>query len=366
MAPESASLASGRYTTMWNARCGLAAFGVAVMLGTIRPAPAADLEGAGSTFVTPVMKSWEAAFKAKTGLDVGYQSVGSGAGIDDIEAGKVDFGATDKPLPPDELAEHGLVQFPVVTGGVAPVASVPGVGPGQLQFSGLLLAEIFLGKVTTWDAPEVKALNPDVALPHLPISVIYRSDSSGTTYNWVDFLAKASPAWKDGAGVGLTVRWPTGRGGAGNAGVAALVKRTPGAIGYVEYSYAVQEGLAFGRVQNVDGLFVAPDIDRFQDAAATVRWQDYKDFDALMTNAAGPAAYPITATTFILMPRSPRDPAREAKALRFFKWALEEGDRQASELNYAALPPRLVVRIETYWKSSALPGIATAQERPPQ
>ena len=351
---------------MPGVRHGLAAFAFAAILCVMRPALAADLEGAGSTFVTPVMASWAAAYKAKTGLYVAYRSVDSGAGIEAVEAGTVDFGATDKPLPPEALAQHGLLQFPVVVGGVTPVASVPGVGAGQLRFSGQLLADIFLGKVTAWDSPEVKALNSNVALPHLPIAVIYRSDSSGTTYNWVDFLAKASPTWRDSVGVGLTVTWPTGQGGAGNAGVAALVKRTPGAIGYVEYAYAIQQGLAIGRVQNADGLFVAPDIESFQDAAATVRWQDYKDFDALMTNAGGPTAYPITATTFILMPRSARDPAREAMVLQFFKWALEEGDQQASELNYAALPPQLVVRVEAYWKSLALPGVAPAQGRTPR
>lgn len=353
--------------SLWkpSARHGLAAFAVAVILGVTRPALAADLEGAGSTFVTPVMTKWAGAYKAKTGLNVDYQSLGSGAGIDEVEAREVDFGATDKPLPPEELAKHGLSQFPIVVGGVTPVANVSGVSPGQLHFSGPLLADIFLGKVTAWDSPAVKALNPGVALPHLPISVVYRSDSSGTTYNWVDFLAKASPAWRDSVGVGLTVPWPRGQGGAGNAGVAALVKRTPGAVGYVEYAYAIQDGLAFGQVQNTYGLFVAPNIDSFEDAAATVRWQDHKDFDTLMTDAGGPTAYPITATTFILMPRSPRDPARAAKALQFFKWALEEGDRQASELNYAALPPQLVVLVETYWKSSALTGVAPARGRTP-
>jgi phosphate transport system substrate-binding protein len=349
-----------------SVRHGLAAFVVAAMLGVMHPASAADLEGAGSTFVTPVMTKWAEAYKAKTGLNLDYQSVGSGAGIDKVEAEEVDFGATDKPLQPEELAKHGLSQFPIVVGGVTPVVNVPGVRAGQLRFSGELLADIFLGKVTQWDSPEVKALNPNLALPHLPISVVYRSDSSGTTYNWTDFLAKASPAWRDNVGAGLTVPWPRGQGGAGNAGVAALVKRTPGAVGYVEYAYAIQEGLAFGQVENTYGLFVAPNIDSFEDAAATVRWQDHKDFDALLTDAGGPTAYPITATTFILMPRSPRDPARAAKALQFFKWALEEGDPQASELNYAALPPQLVVLVERYWKSSALPGVAPAQARTPQ
>jgi len=341
------------------------AFTVALVLGLTCPVLAADLEGAGSTFVAPVMTRWAAAYKAKTGLEVAYQSVGSGAGIDKVKAGTVDFGATDKPLPSEDLALHGLSQFPIVVGGVTPVANIPGVRAGQLRFSGQLLADIFLGKITAWDASEVKALNPDVALPNLAISVVHRSDASGTTYNWVDFLAKASPAWKEKVGTGLTVSWPTGKGGEGNAGVSALVKRTPGALGYVEYSYAVQEGLAFGQVQNTYGLFVAPNTRSFQAAAATVRWRDHKDFDVLMTNAGGPTAYPITATTFILMPRSPRDPGRAAKALQFFKWALEKGDRQASELHYAALPPELVVRVETYWKSSALPGIAPAQEQRP-
>jgi phosphate transport system substrate-binding protein len=203
-APEGASLADERDMSLWKppARQSLAAFAVAAMVGVMRPALAADLEGAGSTFVAPVMTSWAAAYKAKTGLNVDYQSVGSGAGIDKVEAREVDFGATDKPLPPEGLAQHGLFQFPIVVGGVTPVASVPRVGAGQLHFSGQLLAGIFLGKVTAWDSLEVKALNPNLALAHLPISVIYRSDSSGTTYNWVDFLAKRAPPGGTGSGSG--------------------------------------------------------------------------------------------------------------------------------------------------------------------
>ena len=359
------SLADGRETSvrtlLWSACRSLAA--VAALLCVGRPASAADLGGAGSTFVAPVMASWAAAYKAKANVDVVYQSVGSGAGIEKIEAGDVDFGATDKPLPPEELAQHGLCQFPIVIGGVAPVANVPGIGAGQLRFSGALLADIFLGKVAAWDSAEIRALNPGVTLPSLPISIVHRADGSGTTYNWTDFLAKASPAWRSSVGVGLSVPWPAGVGGEGNAGVAAQVKAMPGAIGYVEYAYAVQEGLAFGPVQNGYGLFVAPDVESFQAAAATVRWLDHKDFDVLMTDAGGSTAYPITATTFILMPKTPHDPARASAGLQFFRWALEEGEEQASDLHYAALPPEVVKLVEAYWKSSGLVG-AAATSRP--
>lgn len=320
------------------------------------PALAADLQGAGSTFVTPVMKAWARAYKTRVNVDVAYQSVGSGAGIEKIEAGEVDFGATDKPLSPEELAGHGLCQFPIVVGGVAPVANVPGIGAGELRFSGALLADIYLGKVAAWDAAEVRALNPVVVLPSLPISVVHRADGSGTTYNWTDFLAKASLAWKSSVGVGLSVPWPLGVGEEGNTGVAARVKATPGAIGYVEYAYAVQEGLAVGPVENGYGLFVAPDVESFQAAAATVRWLDHKDFDVLMTDAGGSTAYPIAAATFILMPKTPHDPARASAGLQFFRWALEEGEEQASDLHYAALPPEVVKLVEAYWKSSGLPG----------
>jgi phosphate transport system substrate-binding protein len=318
---------------------------------TLHSAQGAEVAGAGSSFVAPIITEWAADYAKVTGTTVSYDSVGSGAGIERIRQGIVDFGATDKPLSPQELSEAGLCQFPVVVGGVVPVVNLSGISAGQLKFSGALLADIYMGKVTSWDAAEIKALNPDIALPSLAISVVHRSDGSGTTYNWVDFLSKASAAWKEKVGVGLSVSWPTGMGSNGNAGVAESVTHTQGAIGYVEYSYAVQNHLAFGQVQNAHGLFVSPSADTFQSAAMTVDWRRHQDFSVLMTNAGGPDAYPITATTFILMYKSPKDPNRATLALAFFKWALESGDQQASKLNYAPLPAVLVKLVEAYWTS---------------
>jgi len=323
---------------------------VFALSGTTMPsALGAEILGAGSSFVAPIMAQWAQDYMKASSNKVNYQSVGSGAGIEKIRFGEVDFGASDKPLSPEELEQAGLCQFPIVVGGVVPVVNLPGISSNQMKFSGALLADIYMGKVTSWDSPEVKDLNPDLPLPSTPISVVHRSDGSGTTYNWVDFLSKASPAWRQTVGVGLTVAWPTGTGGKENAGVADAVTQTTGSIGYVEYAYAVQRKLVFGQVENAHGLFVSPGTDALQSAASTVDWRPYKDFSVLMTNAGGPDAYPISATTFILMYKSPKDPARSSSALAFFKWALESGDQQATALNYAPLPGILVKQVEAYW-----------------
>ena len=317
----------------------------------VQSAAAQEIQGAGSTFVAPIIAKWSEDYAKVSGVKIAYQAVGSGAGIDKIRSGEVDFGATDKPLPPEELEKDGLCQFPIVIGGIVPVVNLPGVLPGRIKFSGALLAEIFLGSITRWDAAEIKAINPDLTLPDMPISVVHRSDGSGTTFNWVDFLSKASPLWRSKVGVGLSVNWPVGVGGNGNAGVAATVKQTTGSIGYVEYAYALQSNLAFGLVGNTYKLFVVPGPDSFQAAAASVRWRDHKDFSVLMTDAGGPDAYPIAATTFILMYKTPNDPGRSSATLAFFKWALESGDQQASELHYVAIPPTVTNLIEAYWAS---------------
>jgi phosphate transport system substrate-binding protein len=315
------------------------------------PALGDEIQGAGSSFVAPVMNQWAEDYAKSSGIKVTYQSVGSGAGIEKIRAGEVDFGATDKPLTSDELQQAGLCQFPIVVGGVVPVVNLPGIAANQMRFSGALLADIFMGKVTSWDAPEIKALNGNLQLPTMAISVVHRSDGSGTTYNWTGFLSQASPDWRKTVGIGLTVGWPTGTGGNGNAGVAAAVKATSGTIGYVEYAFALGSNLAYGQVENMHGLFVSPGADSFQSAASTVAWRSHKDFSVLMTDAGGPDAYPISATTFILMYKAPKDAARSAAALAFFKWALEQGDQQAAALNYAALPGALVRQVEAYWAS---------------
>ncbi len=311
-----------------------------------------EIQGAGSTFVAPIMARWAEDYAKASGTKIVYQGGGSGAGIKKIKAGEVDFGATDKPLSSDELAANGLLQFPIVIGGVVPVVNLPGIISGQMKFSGQLLGDIYLGKVTRWDAAEVRAQNPNVPLPPTPISVVHRSDGSGTTFNWVNFLSKTNATWKEKVGAGLSVAWPVGVGGEGNAGVAAAVTQTPGSIGYVEYSFALQKSLTHAQVQNSFGLFVIPGAESFQAAAATVRWSLYKDFSVVIGDAAGgPEAYPIAATVFVLMSKSPKDPARSSVALSFFKWALEDGDKQAADLKYVALPPTLVKRVEDYWAS---------------
>jgi phosphate transport system substrate-binding protein len=322
-----------------------------VSLVPARPAQATDINGAGSTFVHPVMLGWAAAYNAKTGVKVGYLAIGSGGGIREIKAGRGAFGASDKPLPPEELRAAGLAQFPLVIGGVVPVVNIDGIRPGQLNFTGELLADIYLGKVTRWNDAAITALNPDLKLPELKIQVVHRADSSGTTFNWVNYLSKASPEWKSGVGDGTTVKWPTGIAGNGNEGVARYVDYLKGAIGYVELSYALRRNMAFGKVRNKAGAFVAPTMDSFQAAAAGAGWEA-PDFYELLTDAPGNEAWPIAATVFVLMPRRPTDYSGSTEALRFFRWVLEHGQSEARKLNYVALPEPLVKRVEAYWQAN--------------
>jgi phosphate transport system substrate-binding protein len=282
---------------------------------------------------------------------VNYQSIGSGGGITRIKSRAVTFGATDMPLAPAELRKHGLAQFPLVIGGVVPVVNLDGINPGQLRFSGPLLADIFLGKVKVWNDPAIERLNPGVKLPATPIVVAHRLDGSGTTFNWAHYLAQVSPEWKSKVGVGATVNWPIGLGGKGNDGVAVFVRQTKGAIGYVEYAAALKAKLAFALVQNSAGQFVAPSVDSFQAAATGAPWNETTDFNLVMTNAPGEKAYPITATVFVLMHNQPKNPSEAALALAFFKWALESGQQQARALDYVPLPADLVQRIEDYWRA---------------
>jgi len=309
---------------------------------------ATTVNGSGSTFVHPVMLKWAASYNAKTSVQVSYQPVGSGAGIRQIKEKSVTFGASDKPLPPEELQAAGLAQFPLVIGGVVPVVNVDGITSGQLNFTGELLADIFLGKVTTWNDPAIVALNPEAKLPALKISVAYRSDGSGTTFNWVNYLSKLSPEWKAKVGEGTTVKWPTGTGGNGNEGVARAVGFIKGSIGYVELAYAVQHKMTFAKVRNNSGAFVTPSPESFQAAAANASWKA-PDFYEVLTDASGKDSWPITATVFVLMPKSATDPAKSSEALRFFRWALEQGQADAKSLDYVPLPEGLVKQIEAYW-----------------
>jgi phosphate transport system substrate-binding protein len=312
-------------------------------------ARAAEITGAGSTFVYPVLSEWSADFNKMTHIGVNYQSIGSGGGIAQIKAGTVTFGATDKPLPPTELNQAGLAQFPIVIGAVIPVVSIPGIRPGEIRFTGPILAGIYLGEIKRWNDPALRAVNPGVPLPNAAINVVHRSDGSGTTFNWAHYLSQVSPTWKAKVGEGTSVQWPVGIGGKGNEGVAAYTRQIPNSIGYVEYAYVIQNHMAYGLVRNAAGRFIAPSIPAFQASAATANWKEFPDFYQVITNAPGPNAFPITATTFDLMYKHPKNPAASADALRFFRWSLEHGQSDAAKLDYVSLPPSLVKQIEHYW-----------------
>ena len=315
-------------------------------------AQAAEITGAGASFVYPAMSKWSADYNAATQHRVNYQSIGSGGGIAQIKAATVDFGSSDAPLKPEDLAAAGLAQFPSVVGGVVPVVNIEGVQPGSIRFTGPLLADIFLGKIKTWNDPAIVAVNPGVTLPSQRITVVHRSDGSGTTFNWVNYLSKVSPEWKTKVGEGTAVRWPTGVGGKGNEGVAAYTKQIKGAIGYVELSYALVNNLTYGAVQNAAGNFIVPSNETIAAAAASADWAGVQDFSLVITNAPGDQAYPISATNFMLMHKQPKDAARSAQALAFFDWVYANGDEAATKLGYVPLPDELVAQIKAYWAAN--------------
>ncbi|MGY1408963.1 MULTISPECIES: phosphate ABC transporter substrate-binding protein PstS [unclassified Luteimonas] len=308
-----------------------------------------EISGAGASFIFPLVSKWSADYNAATGAKVNYQSIGSGGGIAQIKAGTVDFGSSDKPLSSEELAQAGLGQFPSAIGGVVPVVNLEGLQPGQLKLTGAVLADIFLGKITTWNDPAIAALNAGTTLPDGKISIVHRSDGSGTTFNFSNYLSKLSPDWKAKVGEGTSLQWPTGVGGKGNEGVASYVQQIKGSIGYVELAYALQNGMPYASLQNAAGNFVQPSEESFAAAAATADWASASDFNLVITNAPGADAWPITATNFMLMHKQPKDASRSRAALEFFKWAFENGQAQASELHYVPLPAELVQQIETYW-----------------
>ena len=325
----------------------LFAAAIAAIVATA-PLHAADITGAGSTFVYPILAKWSDSYKDASGNRINYQSIGSGGGIAQVKAGTVTFGASDKPLAPAELEEAGLAQFPAVVGGVVPVVHVADVAPGAMRFTGPLLADIYRGAVKRWNDPAIAAVNPGLSLPDQAITVVHRSDGSGTTFNFVNYLAKVSPAWKAEVGEGTSVAWPTGIGGKGNEGVAAYVRQVDGAIGYVELAYALQNGMAHAALRNAAGKFVQPNLASFQAAAASADWAGAEDFHLVITDAPGEASWPITASVFILVHRQPKDAAATALALDFFRWAWRNGADQAEALDYVPLPPALVERIEAY------------------
>jgi phosphate transport system substrate-binding protein len=333
-----------------NLKRSLATIALAASLTTA--AQAADITGAGATFVFPVMSKWSADYNAATGHRINYQSIGSGGGIAQMKANTVDFGSSDAPLTPVDLAASSLVQFPLVMGGIVPVVNLPGVQPGQIKFTGPLLADIYLGKVTKWNDPAIAAINPGMSLPDQAIRVVHRSDGSGTTFNFVNYLSKVSPEWKTKVGEGTSVRWPVGVGGKGNEGVTAYVKQLKGAIGYIELSYALTNKVSYGQLQNAAGNYITPSNASIQAAAASAEWTKAQDFYLVVTNAPGEQAWPITATNFALMSKKPKNVENNRHARDFFAWAYENGNQQATDLGYVPLPAPLVEQIKAYWSKN--------------
>ena len=312
-----------------------AAFGAALILSAATLAQAASISGAGATFPAPVYAKWAEGYKAATGVSLNYQAIGSGGGIRQITANTVDFGATDKPLKPDDLATANLVQFPTVVGGVVPVVNLPGIKSGQIKLNGAQLADIYRGVIKKWNDPLLARTNPGLALPNLPITVVHRSDGSGTTFIFTTYLASKAAHWASQVGANDSVAWPVGLGGKGNDGVAAFVKQTPGAIGYVEYVYAASNDLTYTLLQNKSGAFVAPTAGAFAAAAAGAKWSSAPNFYLLLIDQPGAGAWPISGATFILVHK---DQKNGAEVLKFFDWAYKNGDAAASQLAYVPLP----------------------------
>ena len=311
---------------------------------------AQDVTGAGASFPAPIYAKWADAYHKATGARINYQSVGSGAGIKQITAKTVDFGASDAPLTDEQLAKDGLIQFPTVIGGVVPVVNIKGVAPGQLKLTGTVLGDIYLGKVTKWNDPAIAALNPGLALPDAAIAPVTRADGSGTSFLFTNYLSKTNAEWKDKVGEGTTVKWPTGVGGKGNEGVSAFVQRLPNAIGYVEYAYAKQNKMSYVLLKNKDGHFAAPDDDTFKAAAAGADWS--KSFYQVLTNQPGKDSWPITGATFILMHKVQDKPAAGMSTLKFFDWAYAQGDKTATDLDYVPLPPKVKDLARKLWSDS--------------
>ena len=324
---------------------------VGIIAATVLPAVALDISGAGATFPYPIYAKWADAYKKETGLNLNYQSIGSGGGIKQIENKTVTFGASDAPLNGPDLDKFGLVQFPMVMGAIVPVVHLEGIKPGELVLDGPTLAAIFLGTVKSWDDPAIKKLNPNVKLPAQPIVVVHRSDGSGTTFNFVYYLSQVSPEWKSQVGAATSVEWPAGIGSKGNEGVANNVTQTQGSIGYVELAYALQNKMVTTHMVNKDGKTVEASGFSIQAAAANADWNSMPGFGVILANQPGAGSWPMTAATFILMPKQPSDPAAATAALQFFAWAYAKGDKMADELDYVPMPKTVVAQIEKMWAS---------------
>ena len=312
---------------------------------------AADITGAGATFPYPIYAKWAESYKSATGNSMNYQSVGSGAGIKQIKAKTVDFGASDMPLKAEDLETEGLMQFPAIMGGVVPVVNLEGIAPGQMKLTGAIVADIYLGKITKWNAQQIAALNPGVKLPDADITVVHRADGSGTTFLFTDYLSKVSPAWKSGVGAGTAVKWATGVGGKGNEGVAANVQRIKGSIGYVEWAYAKKNKLSHTQMQNKDGQFLQPDDAYFKAAAASADWKNTPGFGVILTDQPGKQSWPITGASYILMHKSQANAAKAQEVLKFFDWSFKNGGAAATELDYVPLPAPVVQLVQGAWKA---------------
>ncbi len=315
-------------------------------------AHAADLTGAGSTFAYPIYAKWAEMYKKVSGNGLNYQPIGSGAGIKQVNAKTVDFGASDMPLSADELNKQGLFQFPSIMGGVVTVVNLAGVAPGQLKLSGPVVADIYLGKVTKWNAPEIAALNPGVKLPAEDITVVHRADGSGTSFLFTDFLSKTSAEFKSKIGAGTAVKWATGVGGKGNDGVAANVQRIKGAIGYVEWAYSKKNHMTHTQLKNHDGAFLQPDDDAFKAAAAGAEWAKTPGFAVVLTDQPGKASWPITGATYVLMHKVQADAAKGKEVLKFFDWSFKNGAAAATELDYVPMPAAVTKLVEGAWKAN--------------
>ena len=322
---------------------------LALSAAFVANAQAADVTGAGASFVYPVMSKWSADYAKAAGKRVNYQSIGSGGGIKQIKNKTVTFGASDAPLKGDDLDKTGLVQFPMVMGGIVPVVNVEGLEPGELVIDGPTLAKLFLGEIKSWDDAAIKKLNPNAKLPRQAIAVVHRSDGSGTTYNFAYYLSQVSPDWKSKVGFNTSVQWPVGIGAKGNEGVANNVGQTKGAVGYVEYAYALQNKLTYLNMVNKAGKIVAPTSETFQAAAANADWKSAPGYGVLLANQPGDKSWPMTAPTWILMYKQPEDPAASAEALKFFAWSYEKGGKLAEELHYVPMPANVVADIKKTW-----------------
>lgn len=322
----------------------------AASFGLLTSANAADITGAGATFPFPIYSKWAEAYKKETGIGLNYQSIGSGGGIRQIKAKTVAFGATDAPLKGDDLTASGLIQFPTVMGGVVPAMNVAGVEAGKLKLTGPIIAEIYMGSIKKWNDPKITALNAGISLPDANISPVYRSDGSGTTFVFTDYLSKVSADWKAKIGTNTAVQFPVGVGGKGNEGVSASVKQIANSIGYVEYAYAKQNKLSYALIQNADGQYPAPDDVSFQAAAANANWNEAPGFGISLNNQKGPQAWPITAATFLLVHAKPEKAEEVQATLKFVDWAFKNGDKLALDLEYVPLPANVKDQVRNAWK----------------